>query len=89
MKKVLLTISFILAIAVGNTVIAGPASMKAVSKAYYSSPIKEFRGTTFYQWKGFGQAKVAKAENTDQQPQQAIEPTAKEAEAKVSASAKD
>lgn len=88
-KRFFLTISFILTIAIGNSVIAGPASVKAVSRAYYSSPIKEFKGATFYQWKKYEQAKVTKVEKTDQQPQQANKPTVEKGEVKVSASAKD
>lgn len=88
-KRFSLTISLILAIALGHAASAGPAAVKAVTKTYYSSPIKEFRGATFFQWKKYEQAKVAEAKNAVEQPQQASQPTAKKNDAPVSEAVND
>lgn len=32
---------------------AGPAPEREVKKAYYTSPIKEIKGTVFFQWRKF------------------------------------
>ena len=36
-----------------GAVYANPTPEKEVKKAYYTSPIKEIKGTTFFQWRKF------------------------------------
>jgi hypothetical protein len=57
-KRVFLVVSFLM---LAGVVTATPSPRKNVKKAYYTSPIREFRGATFYQWKNNDAVKVAKA----------------------------
>jgi hypothetical protein len=61
-KKVFLVISFLMLVGVVN---ATPSPKKSAKKAYYTSPIREFRGATFYQWKNNDTVKVAKTSTTE------------------------
>lgn len=59
MKKVIWIISFIVLFAAFSVVKATPSTDASSKKTYYTTPIREFRGATFYQWKKFTSARKA------------------------------
>ncbi|MEQ8415517.1 MAG: hypothetical protein RIF36_14395 [Imperialibacter sp.] len=69
MKKVFLVISFLMLVGFVN---ATPSPKKSAKKAYYTSPIREFRGATFYQWKNNDTVKVAKISTTEDSGKKAV-----------------
>ena len=65
---------------------ANPTPEKEVKKAYYTSPIKEIKGTVFFQWRKFD-AKPAAAVPASKNEIAAV-PVATEKEKAASASVK-
>ncbi|WP_339792489.1 MAG: hypothetical protein ACMVP2_27390 [Imperialibacter sp.] len=72
MKKVFLVVSFLM---LAGFVNATPSPEKSAKKAYYTSPIREFRGATFYQWKNNDTVKVIKTSTSEDSGKKAVAKT--------------
>jgi len=56
---------------------AAPAPAKSTKKAYYTSPVREFRGAAFYQWKKNETVKVAKVTSDEANKETAVKTESK------------
>lgn len=56
MKKAFLLFSFLF---ISGVVSADPKPVKEAKKTYYNTPIKEFKGAVFFQWKKYDLKPVA------------------------------
>jgi hypothetical protein len=82
-KKVFLVVSFLMLVGFVN---ATPSPKKSAKKAYYTSPIREFRGATFYQWKNNDTVKVTKTATIEESGKKAVVKTETKAPGKPIAS---
>ena len=67
MKQLLVIVAFTLFSA---SMLAAPKPVSEIKKSFYTTPIREFKGATFYQWKKYEAGTVAtksaeKAEDAD------------------------